>query len=166
MKRCRPAAALAGLLAALLVTAAPAAGQQPEPTKEQEILKLIEVSRADSIGRQIAESITGQMVERYSAARPDLSPQHLEMLTGETRSIVSEHMPLLQETIVELYCERFSREEIREMTAFFLTPTGQKLVAQQGELFAESVELGRSWGRAIVPLIRDRLDQRILEIDN
>ncbi len=166
MKRLLPAVAIFGLLATLLVAAAPVAAQQQETTKEQDIRTLIEITRADSIGLQISESITGQMVERLRSARPDLSQQHLEILTDETKKIVGEHLPLLMETIVSLYGERFTREEIREMNAFFRTPTGQKMVSKQGDLVTESVELGRLWGQAIVPVIRVRIDKRMQELGN
>ena len=166
MKRLLPAVAIFGLLATLLVAAAPVAAQQQETTKEQDIRTLIEITRADSIGLQIGESITGQMVERLRSARPDLSQQHLEILTDETKKSVGEHLPLLMETIVSLYGERFTREEIREMNAFFRTPTGQKMVSKQGDLVTESVELGRLWGQAIVPVIRVRIDKRMQELGN
>ena len=166
MKRLLPAAASFGLLATLLAAAAPVAAQQQETTKEQDIRTLIEITRADSVGLQIGESITGQMVERLRSARPDFSQQHLEILTDETKKLVSEQLPLLMETIVSLYGERFTEEEIREMIAFFRTPTGKKMVSEQADLFAESVELGRSWGRAIVPVIRARIEERMQELGN
>lgn len=51
--------------------------------------------------------------------------------------------------VTPLWAEKFSVAELNEISAFFKTPIGQKLVREQPGIMQRSMQLGMAWGQAI-----------------
>ena len=54
----------------------------------------------------------------------------------------------LSDTIATIYAGNFTAEELREVIAFYRTPTGQKLLARQA--MQQSMTAGEEVGRAVM----------------
>jgi hypothetical protein len=62
----------------------------------------------------------------------------------ETRMV--KDAPALGDSIAFLYAQEFSVPELKQLTAFFNSPIGRRLVAVQPSLIAESSAVGQRWG--------------------
>lgn len=64
----------------------------------------------------------------------------------EVRSFFAKYMSweALKEDMIKMYMEEFTEKELKEMTAFFKTPTGQKMAAKQSTLTMRGAQLGQS----------------------
>ncbi len=52
----------------------------------------------------------------------------------------------LVELIVPIYAKHFTHDEIKQLLAFYQTPLGQKMIANQPAIMQESMEAGQEWG--------------------
>ncbi len=55
----------------------------------------------------------------------------------------------IKDPIAAIYARRLSEAELRQVIAFYDTPTGAKLVTMQPDIARESMELGGRWGARI-----------------
>jgi len=114
------------LLAALVAAGArPAAAQ--EPLRHELALQLLEAMR---MPEQIQSSIA-TVVATQARLNPDV-PGLAEVLRDFLARYVT--WDAMKEEYAEIYAGAFTEEELREMAAFYRTPTGQKLARATPQL--------------------------------
>lgn len=162
----RPAA----LMAALLLTAAPAAAQQPAPpapTPAQSAASALtpshlalarEVATASGIIRSL-EVIPPQLFDRIReqvVTRPELSKDIEEVLKQ-----IQPEMELQKQravaTIAGLYARTMTEAELRDVTAFFRSPSGKKYVDTQPTILDELVNEMQKWSQELAEYVMVRV---------
>ena len=130
---------LLALAAVMTIAARPAAAQ--ETLRHELALQLLEAMRMPD---QIAASVA-TVVATQTRQNPDL-PGLGEIL----REFLSRYVTwdAMKDEYAELYAGAFTEEELREMTAFYRTPTGQKLARSTAQLTRLGAELGERTMRA------------------
>ncbi|MAG29753.1 MAG: hypothetical protein CL908_02530 [Deltaproteobacteria bacterium] len=67
--------------------------------------------------------------------------------------------------IAEVYSAAFSETELREMIGFYETPTGQRLIEMQPELFRKGAAIGRQLGEEKSGLLQEMIATRAAELE-
>lgn len=98
----------------------------------EDFLKAAEMDK--SFDRMIDQSIDVQV-----KANPQLAK-----LKPVLKKFMGEHFnyALLKDDLIKLHMEQFTEEELKEIAAFYRTPTGKKTVEKMPTLFQKSAELG------------------------
>jgi len=66
--------------------------------------------------------------------------------------------------VVDLYVANFTETELREMTAFYQSPTGQKALTKMEHLFRESAAIGQKLAQQHEAELQAMLHQRATEL--
>jgi hypothetical protein len=135
--------AILGLLAFGALCGATVAGAQaaPDSAKAVRVRRLLEVTgSAALIASELERSLA---VERERTT--NLPAGFWEVMERRVR----EEIPSLFEDLVRIYDRHFSREEIDAFVAFYETPAGRHLAADQDEILAESRQAGERWGQRL-----------------
>ena len=66
--------------------------------------------------------------------------------------------------LVTMYADAFGESELREMTAFYRTPTGQKALRLQPELMSRGAQIGATEAQAHQHELQRMLEQRAAEL--
>lgn len=151
------------IFAVLTMLAAPTAfAAQPaaDSGTRRDIQKLLEITGALSIGRQMSDLTATQMQEAIEAARPDLPPRFFVILREEVEAAVRENMPAYVASIIPVYAKYYTHDEIRALIRFYQSDLGRKTIRVMPQLMRETVEVGRRWGEALAPHIKRRVMQR------
>jgi len=65
--------------------------------------------------------------------------------------------------LIDLYAQTFTEAELKELTAFYKTPTGQKALTELPGLMQKGAAIGADLGKAHTPelekMIRDRQEE-------
>jgi hypothetical protein len=150
---------LRSTLVALMVGLAPgllaqdgATERSIDPEKEAAILTLFKVTRT---GETMLSTFEAAMQEE--PVDEDLPEGFNEALVVKAREDVGEFLGML----VPLYDELYTLQQIEDQIAFYRTPTGQAVVAAQGELMERIMAVGEQWGmilagEVIVKLAKQR----------
>jgi hypothetical protein len=89
-------------------------------------------------------------VERdYDAIMPHL----LERMAQRSGEIV--------ELTAAIYASNFSAEEIRQVTAFYRAPVGQKFLDKLPAITQASMAMGQKWGQSIAAEMRDKIIEEL-----
>ena len=140
------------LLAALLALGArPAAAQ--EPLRQELALQLLEAMR-------VPEQIQASMAV-VAATQARMNPD-LPGLEALLREFLARYVTwdALKTEYAGLYAGAFTEEELREMTAFYRTPTGQKLARATPQLSRLGAELGERVMRAHAAELEEMIARR------
>lgn len=109
------------------------------PDKEAAIRELMAVTGAGKLGQQV----TTQLMTSLKATMPQLPEA---FWTNFAKEVNPEEMVNM---VVPIYAAHFSTEEVRQLTAFYRTPLGQKVTAEMPRVMQESMAAGQQWGARI-----------------
>jgi hypothetical protein len=178
------------VLALLLVTSIPgtaAARQEPPPiaeTKRKLILELIEVMNQRLSSEQLLEAITSELMhvmeQAYASdirSSSEFTSQEKDRLIKDQRMMADKMIAkfrerflaevdfkrLQEELMLGLYDKYFTQDEIRDLTAFYRTPTGQKTLTVLPSLYGESIRRSNELIGEQVSRISREVVQQVLD---
>lgn len=128
--------------------------------KRADIEKLIEMTGALAIGKQMSDFFGQQYWQSIRAARPDVPPELFQALQSEINVVIDEKIVQLLDQIIPVYHKHFSHEEIAKLIAFYETPIGGKIITVMPALVQESMLVGQRWGQSLAPQIQRRVLER------
>ena len=149
-------------LSLILASAAPlVAADDLTPAKRADIERLLEMTGATRIGRQMAAASVQHMVQTLKQTHPGIPQKTLDALPEEVGAVFEANIGTFVTSIIPLYHRYFSAEEIKGMIAFYSTPLGQKAINSMPGLMSESVAIAQKWGQGLDPLIAERVRARL-----
>jgi uncharacterized protein len=73
------------------------------------------------------------------------------------------HVNELAEAMAAMYARHYSVNELHDITAFYRTPTGQKVATQQPKLAPEAAAVGQQWAIKLRPELVDAINAELLK---
>jgi hypothetical protein len=151
-------------LLALVLGPAPVVAQVVDPTFRADIEKLLEVTGASQNGAQIANLVSGQVLDGMKRSRPDIPARAVEIakevVQAEFLSAFSGPQGL-SSAIVDIYEKHFTHEDVRGLLAFYETDLGRKAIKLLPVVIQESALAGQQWAEQNMPRIIKVLDARL-----
>jgi hypothetical protein len=140
---------------------APAASPAPqamapaaEPAKQALVAELMRTTGAIEIGNQIA----GQMAQSFRQQVPAEMHPIVDEIFGNL------DMREMEDEIAALYARTFTEQELKDILAFYATPSGRSMLAKTPALMQESVAIGQAWGarkaEAVIARIKAEQDAK------
>ena len=142
--------------------AAPTAPAWPNPPPEQ-LAAAVEFLQASGLTRGFDDMIPQflqQANSAYSSQRPELSG----MINQVTLSLVPEFVKQrgdLDQNLAKLYTAKFSEDELKQLTAFYRSPVGQKFSTLQQDIVRDSFPVVQTWTRTLQENIAKRIKEEV-----
>ena len=155
---------LAALSASILIViAAPASAQDIAESHlkaaRAAIVALTATEQFDAVLPQAAHALKGELIRK----NPDLGQIITNLVDEETLALASRRGDLEREAAV-IYAKIFSEQQLNEMTAFYTSETGKKLL-EDGALVARQVhEAAGIWQRGIARDLAQSVGTKLDEI--
>lgn len=131
--------------------------------KRADIEKLLEITGATGLGKQMGVAIAAQMAQVIHKIRPDVPQRVIDTLPAEVGAVFEANMDSFKAQVIPLYGKYFTASEIKGMIAFYSTDLGKKAISVMPSLMAESVSVGQQWGQSLSPQIEARVKARLKE---
>lgn len=135
-----------------------ALAQELTPSMRQDVLRLMEVMGAKELILQYAKQNIG-LVKKI---RPDIPADKLPVIEKELSAFVGEKISApggLAEQVLPIFAKHFSQQEVRELAAFYATPTGQKLLTVMPQAMKESRDAAQHLGISLIPELSRRVNE-------
>lgn len=156
------------------------------PEKRNLISEIVVLTKMDKQMTELTDVILKQMESSYLAGfnevldrRTDLSTEQKERLKStsaegflsfsakfrERLPKVVDYRKYIEEGIYPLYDKFYTEQELKDLVAFYKTPTGQKVVSTMPQLYAESNKRAQEiLLPQVFPLIRQLLDEEMKKV--
>ncbi len=162
------------LISNLLFSTSARAQDTIKPEKRMLIKQMLTLTQADKIAEQITSVLLKQFEERYQgmliqalANAPELSKEDKEKAARNAPEVSAWALKRIRELMLQkidftgfmeqsayLYDKYFTEEELKDLVAFYETPTGQKSIKVMPALFQESFQKAQEWiGPKIIELV-------------
>lgn len=126
------------------------AKQPKKPEIEQRHLNVafetVFITRTSRAYGEVLPNLARRVKARLVKRSPKLKKQ-IERAVDEVALTLVERQGELDLLIARSWAERFSLQELRDISAFFATPTGTKLAKANTELIATGLDIAREWGQ-------------------
>ena len=157
----RPAA-----VAITLVAFGPAAhvqAAQPSPGAMQTAKQLIEVTHTTTVFGPLIAGVVEQAKLLYLQQNPGLG-KDLNEVAAKIRKELQPRFSELNNEVAILYAKNFTEQELKEILAFYKTPTGQKLLQKQPGVIDASMRFAQTWSNKlsdeVIAKMRDEMKKK------
>ncbi len=110
-----------------------------DPDKEEQIRKLLELTGTV----KLIDQMKIQLLISFKKQRPDVPPELWSKLAGEidTKAVIDRFIPV--------YDKYYTLDDLVVMNAFYESPVGQKMLANNPEIAHQSAVLGQDWSKQV-----------------
>lgn len=147
----KPTALLAALLAFTLMAAGPAPAQSPAPPAPEALAaarELIVTMKAAENFKALMPTIMNALKPAIAQNRPQVE-RDFDALVPVLIEGMNARLAEVIDAIATIYARNFTAAELREITAFYRGPTGQKFVSRQTGIMQESLVAGQKFGQSV-----------------
>ena len=132
------------LVALALVAAAAAQAQQPSPAALASARELMEIKGV----RSLVEPVVVGVIEQTKGSILQTNPGLTKDLDEVSAQLRNEYQPRINEMtneIVQLYAQRFNEQELKDAIAFYKSPAGKKMLAEEPRILDATYARLQQW---------------------
>jgi hypothetical protein len=145
----KPATAAPALPGQAAVTTPAAPPEKLDPAKDAAIRHLLDITGISKEGEDMVVGWTNRVHDGVSRAiPPDQLPKFMETFTANFNASVSPKA--VTDAMVTIYARHFSLEDIQEVTKFYESPIGQRMVKEMPDVNRESQSTGMQMDQKVV----------------
>ena len=153
----RPAA----IAFALVVAGAAAhAAEQPSATSMATAKKLIAVTDATAVFNPLIAGVVEQAKNMYLQQNPTLG-KDLNEIASQIRKNLQPRFSELTDEVAKLYATHFTEKELKEILAFYSSPAGKKLLAQQPIVINSSMKFAQEWANKLSEQVTAKMREEL-----
>jgi uncharacterized protein len=152
--------AIACVLAAMLLAGAPSRAESPNAEALTAARELIATMKATDNFKAILPTITQGLKPVIVQGRPAVE-KDFDTIMPSMLDAMTSRLPELAELMAQIYARTFTASELRDIQAFYGTPTGQKLLQNMPALAQLSMAAGQRFGQDIGAELRARITNEL-----
>ncbi|MGL4315584.1 MAG: DUF2059 domain-containing protein [Pseudomonas sp.] len=129
--------------------------------------KLLEITHANKLTVPVYSQVQQAFAQRFAEAQaPESKKALLESYQAKANVALDKAIgwQKLEPQMVSLYSAAFTEAELKELIAFYQSPTGSKVLARMPALMAQSVQISQSQLQPAVPEVNKLLTDMSAEL--
>ena len=146
-----------------LAFAAPALAQAPklvDPATLAQARIFLEKSGSAALGQQVASAVLNAQWISLEQANPGRTAEINEVL-GLMQAEFTKQLPPLVDAIAAVYAQHFNVEELGQISAFYDSPVGRRMVKEMPTILAETMTVAQTFGQKIAMEVISKLQPEL-----
>jgi len=153
----------ASVVIALVAFTAAAEAQQTSAAALQAAKEIVTITGATALFNPLIPGVVGQAKNLFLQQNPGLG-KDLNEIGNKMRDDLAPRFSELTDEVAKLYATHFSEAELKQLLAFYKSPIGVKLIAEQPKVGEESLKFAQDWANKlsdqVIANMRDELKKR------
>lgn len=128
-----------------------------------DIKALLQANGTGDIGNQVGPVTAQQIIITLHRVNPNLSASADAIVTDVVVTYMrqqAEHDRVV-DRLIPIYSKYLTKDDVRQLTDFYRSPIGRKLVNVMPEISLESARVGQQWAESILPGLQAKLLDRL-----
>jgi hypothetical protein len=142
-----PFARVAGLFVVTLLLVAPVRAQSPSPDAEAAARELVNTIKLADQYKVLLPTIFQHLKPAIVQNRPEVE-RDFDALMPVLRGRIGARIDELVNAVVLIYASNFTAAELRDLTAFYDSPTGQKFLQKTPIVTQQTMLAGQKFGQS------------------
>jgi hypothetical protein len=151
------------LFAAALAVSAPAYAQQPSAAALASAKEFVNLTGATQIFSPLVAGVVEQSKVLFLQQNPGLA-KDLNEISAKLKTELNPRLEELNVEMARIYATRFTETELKEILAFYGSPTGKKILVEQPVAAEQSLKFAQDWSiklsDEVVAKMREELKKR------
>jgi hypothetical protein len=139
---------LAAVLLSVAVSHTAIAQQRPSADAMTAARAFVEASGAAAQFDQVMPLMADQMSKAFRSLAPDRSREIDEAMAEVVKRFITRKSELIEE-IAAIYADKLSVDDLRDITTFYQTGAGRRMVEALPEVTRRAAAVGQTWGQRI-----------------
>ena len=156
----RPFARLAGLFVVTTLFLAPAHAQSPDPGAEAAARELIDTMKLADQFKVMMPMIFRQIKPAIVQNRPEVD-RDFDALAPKLMDSMNARLGELQNAVVLVYASNFTEAELRDLIAFYKSPTGQKFLQKTPFVAQQTMTAGQKFGQSAAADLQKQMREEL-----
>jgi hypothetical protein len=144
----RRAARVAAMAATLAVAAPAAYAQQPAPSAIATAKELVATTGSTALFTPLIAGVIEQAKNVFLQQNPALA-KDLNEIAAKLRGEYAPRFNELNDEVARLYATHFTEPELKDILAFYKSPTGKKMLNEQPQVIEASMRFAQTWANAL-----------------
>ena len=140
----------------LLALAAPAIAQSNSPEARAAAKELVETMRAVDQIKNLVPLFMQQLKPAIVQGRPEVERDYSAIIPSLLQAMNSRLSEFVDATAA-IYAANLTVDEMKQMTAFYRTPVGQKFLEKMPVIMQQSLAMGQKFGEQLVGDLRTNM---------
>jgi hypothetical protein len=137
----------AGLVVATLLLIVPAHAQSPSPDADAAARELVDTMKLPDQFKAVLPTIIQHLKPAIVQNRPDVG-RDFDAMMPVVQEKMAARLGELSNAMAAVYASNFTAAELRDLTAFYKSPAGQKLLQKTPVIAAQTMAAGQKFGQA------------------
>ncbi|HKY87934.1 MAG TPA: DUF2059 domain-containing protein [Pseudorhodoplanes sp.] len=150
----------AGFLTAALLLAAQARAQSPSPDAMAAAKELVEASKTTDAFKTLLPMMMQQIKPVVVQKRPAVE-KDFDQIVPLMIEAANEQVGKFAEGIAVIWASNFTADELRQVSAFYRTPAGQKFLQQMPVIAQQSMAMGQKFGESLMNDLQGRMKDEL-----
>lgn len=152
-------------LAAVVLAVSPLNAQSPSgtPAPAENLAaarELVQVMRATDQFKALLPTIFEGLKPAFVQGRPEMAKEY-DAIMPIIINGASQRLNAFGDMLANIYAQNFSVDELHDLTAFYHSPTGQKLIARQPTIARASMVAGQQFGQMLVADLKEQITEEL-----
>lgn len=139
---------LAAVLLSVVVSHVAAAQQRPSADAMAAARAFVEASGAAAQFDQVMPLMADQMSNAFRSLAPDRAREIDETMAEVVKRFITRKSELIDE-IAAIYADKLSVDDLRDITKFYQSGAGRRMVESLPEVTRRAAAVGQTWGQRI-----------------
>lgn len=119
-------------------------------TKTEKIKQLLELSGSGKMGIQVMDQMMSSFKSSYSVVKQEFWEEFKKEINPDD----------IENMILPIYDKYYTEADIDQLTAFYKSPIGKKMIQTMPLVMRESMIAGQNWGKEIATKVLARLKEK------
>lgn len=140
------AAFVAGAVAAMPLSAS--AQQQPSAGAMSAASEIVDVRGAMAVFEPLIPGVVEQAKNVFLQTNPMLQ-KDLNEVAANIRKAMGARTAELKAEVAKVYASRFSEQELKDLLAFYKSPLGKKMLAEEANVIETTLRMAQDWANRL-----------------
>lgn len=154
------AAAFLAAVPAWSQTSSPAPAAPPPAENLAAARELVQVMKATDQFKELLPTIFEGLKPAFVQGRPEMAKEYDAIMPIIIKGAM-QRLNGFADMLAGIYAQNFSVDELHDLTAFYRSPTGQKLIARQPVIARASMALGQQFGQSLVNDLKEQITEEL-----
>ncbi len=162
IKAMQRAARPAAIVVALVVASSAAHAQQRQlsPASLLVAKQLVSVTGASALFNPLIAGVVEQAKNLYLQQNPGLA-KDLNEIANKMRKDLQPRLSELTNEIARLYATHFTEQELKDILAFYRSPSGKKMLVQQPNVVDASMKFAQGWANKLSEQVTAKMREEL-----
>jgi hypothetical protein len=120
--------------------------QQPSPAALASAKELLDIKGATNMFDPLLPGVIETVKNNYLQTNPSIFKDLNEVAAQLRTELAARRGEVINEVAI-LYAQRFSEQELKDVVAFYKTPSGKKFVSEEPVVIDQSLKSAQAWSQ-------------------